>query len=187
MGLFFQITSVSSIVVQELKRLKKTEKKSYVMAKRRNSMVQVSVKSCQQEQRFPWGRLIQCTGLLVAGLFLAILVAAFTPGLSSTAHAASIEIENEPTATVGHSGSIVQPTGVIWHGKGAIVQPTGFVGHHGSAALSTGLVGRGNLFQQTASVYHTGGNVVQEMLIARTTNGTIIQRIINIFPVVYRR
>jgi hypothetical protein len=25
------------------------------------------------------------------------------------------------------------------------------------------------------------------MLIARTTNGTIIQRIINIFPVVYRR
>ena len=165
--MFLQITSVSSTVVQKLKRLKKTEKKSYVMAKRRNSMVQTSVKSYQEEQSSPWGRLIQCTGLLVAGLFLAILVTAFTPGLSNTAHAQSI--------------------GVIWHGKGAIVQPTGIVGHHGSVALSTGIVGHGNLFQQTAAVYHAGGNVVQEMLVARTTNGVIIQRIINIFPVVYLR
>ncbi len=181
--MFLQLTGVSSTVVQELKRLKKTEKKSYVMAKRRNSMVQTSVRSYQEEQSSPWGRLIQCTGLLVAGLFLAILVTAFTPGLSHTAHAQSIV----SGGIVGRSGSIVQPTGVIWHGKGAIVQPTGIVGHHGSVALSTGIVGRGNLFQQTAAVYHAGGNVVQEMLVARTTNGAIIQKIINIFPVVYRR
>jgi hypothetical protein len=187
MGLFLQITSVSSTVAQKLKRQKKNEKKSYVMAKRRTPMVQTSVKSYQEEQHSLWGRLIQCTGLLVAGLFLAILVTAFTPGLSNTVHAASIETESEPTATVGHSGNIVQPTGVIWHGKGNIVQPTGVVGHHGSTALSTGIVGRGSLIQQTAAVYHAGGNVVQQIIIAKATNGVVIQKVINIFLVVYRR
>lgn len=133
-------------------------------------MVQTSVKSYQEEQRSLWGRLLQCTGLLVAGLFLAILVTAFTPGLSNTAHAASIR----PIGVTGRNGNIVQPTGVIWHGKGNIVQPTG-------------IVGRGGLIQQTTVVYHAGGNVVPQILIAKTTNGVIIQKIINVFTVVYRR
>ena len=51
-------------------------------------MVQTSVENYQEEQSSLWRQMIQYAVLLVAGLFLAILVTAFIPGLSSTAHAA---------------------------------------------------------------------------------------------------
>jgi hypothetical protein len=93
--------------------------------------------------------------------------------------------------------NIVQPTGIVGPADENVVQPTEMGGHHGIFISLTGNVGRngdliqttdvvgrdGNLVQPIASVGPKAKHVMQEMLIAQSRNGKIIQVVINIFHV----
>ncbi len=96
-------------------------------------MMQTSVEGYREEQHSLWRRLIQYAVLLVAGLFLAILVTAFIPGLTSTAHAADggTAISQPSAAVVPGAGrtAISQPSAAVVPGAGgtAISQPSAAV------------------------------------------------------------
>jgi len=78
-------------------------------------MVQTSVESYQEEQRLPWRQLLQYAVLLVAGLFLAILVTVFVPGLSGTAHAQGGPAVSQPSTAIsgGFGPAVSQPSTAI--------------------------------------------------------------------------
>src|SRR5215469_8886420 len=89
MSEFLQIPMVASTVERELKRPRKTERNSCVIAKRRSSMLQTSIESYQEERRLLWERLIRLAALLATGLFLAILTSIVVFSAVNTAYAAS--------------------------------------------------------------------------------------------------
>ena len=90
----------------------------------------------------------------------------------------------QPTRIVGPTGeNVVQPTEIVGH-HGIFTSLTGNVGRNGDLIQTTDLVGRGgNLVQPIASVGPKAKHVIQEILIAQTRNGKIVQVVINVFRV----
>src|SRR5260370_13142914 len=90
-------------------------------------MMQTSVEGYREEQRLLWRRLIQFAVLLVAGLFLAILVTVFVPGLSDTAHAQGGPAVSQPSTAIsgGFGPAVSQPSTAISGSFGpAVSQPS---------------------------------------------------------------
>ncbi len=93
--------------------------------------------------------------------------------------------------------NIMQPTGIVRSTGENVVQRADIVGHHGNFALLTGNVGRdGNLIQAISSVGRNGEliepiafispkarDVVQQIIIAKTTNGNIVLHVYNVFRI----
>ena len=90
----------------------------------------------------------------------------------------------QPTRIVGPTGeSVVQPTEMVGH-HGLFTSLTGNVERSGDLIQATGIAGRGgNLVQPVVSVGPKARHVIQEILIAQTRNGKIVQVVINVFHV----
>ena len=104
----------------------------------------------------------------------------------------------QPTGIVDPKDpNIVQPTSIVEAKYASIAQPTGIVGPNGKLAMLTGIVGpKGDLVQASGII---GGNgdlaqpiaftgpksrdIVQQILIAKTTNGNIVQHVYNVFRI----
>ncbi len=105
----------------------------------------------------------------------------------------------QPTGIVEskYGGNVVQPTSIVEAKYASIAQPTGIVGSNGKLAMLTGIVGpKGDLVQAsgiiggegdlTQPIAFTGSksrDIVQQILIAKTTNGNIVQHVYNVFRI----